>query len=38
MVVIVKMDGCMLPLNVLIETSAPWEATYAIYTPFVSII
>lgn len=38
MVVIVKMDGCMLPLNVLIETNARWEATYAIYTPFVSII
>ena len=37
MVVTVKTDGYMLPLNVLIETNVPLEATYAIYTLFVSI-
>ena len=37
MVVTVKTDGYMLPLNVLIETNVLLEATYVIYTLFVSI-
>ena len=37
MVVTVKTDGYMLPLNVLIETNVPLEATYAINTLLVSI-